>query len=111
MTRRELIVLLQGLVELLEQDLAEVEPAAVAAGVRDAEAGAASCLRWSGLLLAELRRRGVTWSQLARSTGVPQTTVVRRVDQVARTSVLSGRSARTRPLGIGCPATRPPRGT
>lgn len=73
------------LTELLARDLSLVSEEELAAGVRDAEATADTALQWSGRLLRELRRRHPeSWAAVGRLTGVPPTTVRRRIDRLER---------------------------
>lgn len=71
---------LANLIELFGRDLQEFEPDEIIAGIRYAEVGASQCRDLSSRLVAEMRRRGVKWSQLERRTGLPQTTLVRRAE-------------------------------
>jgi hypothetical protein len=75
-----------NLVQLFGRDLKEFELEEIIAGVRYAEVGAGQCRDLSCRLVAELRRRGVKWSQLERRTGLPQTTLVRRAERRAALS-------------------------
>jgi hypothetical protein len=62
---------LANLIELFGRDLQEFEPDEIIAGIRYAEVGAGQCRDLSCRLVAEMRRRGVKWSQLERRTGLP----------------------------------------
>lgn len=69
---------LKNLTELLASDLSKVDPEELLAGVRDAEMAFDKSQEWSGKLVAELKRRDLSWPVLAKLTGVPQTTLIRR---------------------------------
>ena len=71
---------LAELATLLSADLAILEEQDLAAGARRAEAVRDAPRRASGRLLAELHRRGHSWPQIARLTGLTQGTVWRRAD-------------------------------
>lgn len=70
-----------NLADLLAKDLTTVDPEELAAGIRDAELTGDQAPEWSGRLIAELRRRNVSWSTIVKLTGLPQTTVWRRAEK------------------------------
>lgn len=72
---------LKNLQELLASDLSTAELDALVGGIRDAEMTFDRAQEWSGLLIAELKRRGVSWSQLVEMTRLPQTTLYRRAQK------------------------------
>lgn len=78
MTSREESRALQHLINLLAGDLSKADIAEIVAGVQEAEMTAERGPQWSGRLIAELRRRNLSWGELVRLTGLPQTTLVRR---------------------------------
>ncbi|QJY46632.1 hypothetical protein [Pseudonocardia broussonetiae] len=78
MTSREETAALKNLTDLLASDLSKVENEEIAAGIREAEMLFARSPQWSGRLVAEMKRRGVSWSELAKMTDVPQSTLGRR---------------------------------
>lgn len=67
-----------NLQELLARDLSKVDAEELVAGIRDAELTYRKSQEWSGRLVAEMKRRDVSWSQLVALTGVAQTTLTRR---------------------------------
>ena len=69
---------MKNLTDLLASDLTQAEEDALVGGIRDAEVAYANAQRWTGLLVAELRRRNMSWPQIAKLTGLPQTNLVRR---------------------------------
>lgn len=69
---------MQNLQQLLAGDLTTAELDAILGGIRDAELTLDRAQEWSGRLIAELKRRDVSWSQLVEMTGLPQTTLWRR---------------------------------
>jgi hypothetical protein len=78
-TSREESAALEHLIRLLASDLSKADLDEITDGIREAEMTTDRGPIWSGKLVAELRRRGVSWSRLVELTGVPQTTLVRRV--------------------------------
>ena len=64
--------------QLLASDLSKTDMDTLLAGVKDAELVFDQAQEWSGRLVAELKRRGLSWPVLAKMTGVPQTTLIRR---------------------------------
>lgn len=78
-TSREESNALKNLTDLLASDLTEAEEDALIGGIRDAEIAYANAQKWTGQLVAELRRRGMSWPKIATATGLPQTNLVRRV--------------------------------
>lgn len=77
MTSSEEQNLLINLSELLARDLTTVDDETLIAGVHDAETAADTSIKWSGQLIAELKKRR-SWSELVRLTGMPQTTLHNR---------------------------------
>lgn len=71
---------LAELATLLAADLTTLDEQDLAAGARRAETVRDAPRRASGRLLAELHRRGHSWPQIARLTGLTQGTVWRRAD-------------------------------
>jgi hypothetical protein len=71
---------LVGLSRLLARDLSKVSPEELISGAQQAEVVRSAAPDWSGRFLAELHRRGYSWPEIARLTGVPQTTVHRRAE-------------------------------
>lgn len=79
MTSREENTALQNLTDLLASDLAEADEETLIAGVRDAEWMSDQAPKWSGKLIAELKRRGnLSWPAMERATGVSKGTLIRR---------------------------------
>jgi hypothetical protein len=68
---------MQDVIDLALSDLSTADQERLVAGVTWAESAARSGADWSGRMIAELRRRGLSWSQLVVLTGVPQTTLYR----------------------------------
>lgn len=68
---------MQNLTDLLASDLTEQDTETLVAGVRDAEHQADRAIEWSGRLVAELKSR-MSWSELVKVTGMPQTTLHNR---------------------------------
>lgn len=58
-------------------DLSAADQEHLVEGVKWAESAARNGAEWSGRFSAELNRRGVSWSQLVKLTGIPQTTLYR----------------------------------
>lgn len=79
MTSREERILLSNLAELMSSDLSAASTEDLLAGVRDAEATADRAIDWSGQLLAQLKER-MSWTDLVKATGMPQTTMHQRVN-------------------------------
>lgn len=72
---------LMNLADLLSKDLSKVDAEELAAGVRDAETTGDQAPEWSSRLIQALRDQGVSWSQMVKLTGLPQTTLWRRVNK------------------------------
>jgi len=72
--RRALI----DLEQLLASDLTKSDMETLIKGVQQAEHVYDEAQKWSGQLVAELKRRGLSWPVLAKMTGVPQTNLTRR---------------------------------
>jgi hypothetical protein len=78
-TSREENNALQNLVDLLASDLTTADQETLIAGVKDSEWTHDQTAEWTGKLVAELKRRGdLSWPALARLTGVPHPTLIRR---------------------------------
>lgn len=71
---------LTGLSELLAKDLSKADLDELAEGIRQAELLGDAAPDWSGRLIAALHRRGVSWSEIVKLTGVRQTTAWRRAE-------------------------------
>lgn len=65
--------------ELLARDLSKVEVDEIADGVREGELLFDESQQWVGRLVAELRRRGFSWADCSRITGLAPTTLRNRV--------------------------------
>lgn len=63
---------------LLAQDLTEVDREELVRGIKDAELIADAAPQWSGRLIAMLHRKGASWSEIVKLTGLTQTTAYRR---------------------------------
>lgn len=75
--------MLTNLTDLLARDLRDAEDDDLVAGLRDAERIASTATGWSGLIVAELKRRH-SWSRLVEMTGLKQTTLHNRMHPRAR---------------------------
>lgn len=82
MTSREESAALIDLRELLASDLSKLPPEKLAEGVRAAELVFDEAQRWSGRLIAELRRRDMSWSEVSELTDVAPTTLRNRVAKI-----------------------------
>jgi hypothetical protein len=71
---------LANLAELLRSDLSRVEPADLVRAIKDAELIGDAAPAWSGRLIAMLYRKGTTWSEIVKLTGLAQTTAYRRAE-------------------------------
>lgn len=71
---------LRNLARLSGGDLSSVDVDDLVLGARQAEYIRDRAPEISGRLLAELHRRGHSWPEIAKMTGIPQTTVFRRAD-------------------------------
>lgn len=60
--------------ELLEGDISAAELDEVINGAQEVELIRQATAEQSGRLLAELHRRGLSWPEIARRTGIPQST-------------------------------------
>lgn len=78
MTSREESAALEHLTRLLASDISKAPDEELADGIREAELAFAHSPEWTGRLVAEMKRRGVSWSELQKLTGVPQSTLGRR---------------------------------
>ena len=65
--------------DLLARDLSKVAPDEIAEGIREGELLFDECQTWVGRLVAELKRRELSWADISRLTGVPPTTLRNRV--------------------------------
>lgn len=78
-TSREEQNALNDLQELLASDLSKASQERLIEGVQHAELVFDEAQKWSGRLVAELKRRGdLSWPALARLTGVSKGTLIRR---------------------------------
>lgn len=64
--------------QLLASDLTKSDLETLIKGVQQAERVYDEAQQWSGQLVAELKRRGLSWPVLAKMTGLPQTNLARR---------------------------------
>lgn len=78
MTSREEQGALTGLSRLLKKDLSKVSEEELIAGIQQAELVNDEAPEWSGRLIAALYRTGKSWPQIAKLTGLKQTTAFRR---------------------------------
>lgn len=79
MTSREEQTALIDLQKLLASDLSKVDQETLIRGVMDAEMVFDEAQKWSGRLIAELKRRlNLSWPVLEKLTGVPKGTLIRR---------------------------------
>ena len=69
---------LRSLAALLASDLSKVDNDELADAVKQAETVLDSAPDWSGRLIATLHRRGMSWADIVKMTGLPQTTAWRR---------------------------------
>jgi hypothetical protein len=68
------------LARLLSVGLSSLGEADLIKGAQLAEELRVSSVEYSGRILAELHRRGHSWPQIARMTGISQSTCFRRAD-------------------------------
>jgi hypothetical protein len=66
--------------KLLRSDMSTLDDQELIAGIRSVEEDRDVTLVISGRMLAELHRRGHSWPQISRMTGVSQTTCWRRAE-------------------------------
>jgi hypothetical protein len=71
---------LANLARLLAEDLSSLNEDDLVVGAQQAEQIRDRAPEYSGKLLAELHRRGHSWPQIARITGISQSTAFRRAD-------------------------------
>ncbi len=65
--------------KLLASDLSKVDQETLIKGVTDSEMMLDEARKWSGRLIAELKRRGgLSWPALEKLTGVSKGTLIRR---------------------------------
>ena len=76
---REETAALEHLRRLLAEDLSKVKPEELAQGVREGELLFDESQQWVGRLVAELRRRNLSWADIHRLTGLAPTTLRNRV--------------------------------
>lgn len=81
MTSREEQTALTGLTRLLASDLSKASDEDLIAGIRQAETVNEAAPEWSGRFLAALHHAGKSWPQIARLTGIKQTTAYRRAQK------------------------------
>lgn len=70
--------------ELMASDLTAQPPERLAEGVRRGEFIYDQAQRWVGLLVLELRSRGLSWAEVVAITEVDQMTVRRRAEVARR---------------------------
>jgi transcriptional regulator of acetoin/glycerol metabolism len=78
-TSREEQAALVKLRELLGADLSQVSPEELVEAIKMAELVYDSAPEWSARLLEALHSTGKSWPEIAKMTGVPQTTAFRRL--------------------------------
>lgn len=71
---------LRDLARLVEADLATVDTEDLIRSAKEAEQVYAIAPLISGKVIAELHRRGLSWSEIVRLTGIRQTTAHRRAE-------------------------------
>lgn len=64
--------------KLLAEDLSKVETGEIADGIQEGELLFDESQKWVGRLVAELRRRGLSWADCSRITGLAPTTLRNR---------------------------------
>ncbi len=77
-TSREESAALEHLIKLLASDISKAPDNEIADGIREAELAFDKAPAWVGRLVAEMKRRGASWSELQKMTGVPDSTLARR---------------------------------
>jgi transcriptional regulator of acetoin/glycerol metabolism len=65
--------------ELLTADLSQISPEDLAEAVKMAELVSDSAPEWSARLIEALHAAGKSWPEIARMTGLSQTTAYRRL--------------------------------
>lgn len=90
MTSREESDALLNIEELMASDLTKQPPERLAEGVRRGELVYDQVQRWVGLLVLELRNRGMSWAEVVALTEVDQNTVRRRADVARRDAAGDG---------------------
>jgi hypothetical protein len=78
-TSREERDALNHLRDLLTRDLSKEPVEELVAGIREAELTFDEAQQWCGRLVAELRRRELSWGDVAKLTDVAPTTLRNRV--------------------------------
>jgi hypothetical protein len=78
-TSREEQAALKKLRELLSADLSQFSPEELAEAVKMAELVHKSSPEWSARLIEALHTAGKSWPEIARMTGLKQTTAYRRL--------------------------------
>lgn len=69
-----------SLAELLLRDLSQADRDELVRGVKHAEMIRDAAPAWSGRFIAMLRRQDLTWSEIVKLTGLPQTTAYSRAE-------------------------------
>lgn len=69
------------LARLLASDLSQISAEDLIQGIQQAELILNSAPEWSGRLLAALHRSGKSWPQIAKLTGLSQSTAHRRAEK------------------------------
>jgi hypothetical protein len=77
-TSREEQDALIGLSHLLASDLSKATRDELIEGIEQTKLLGREATKWSGRLLAALYRTGKSWPEIARLTGLPQTTAYRQ---------------------------------
>lgn len=70
-----------GIARLLASDLSKVTRDELLEAIDQAETTRRAAPEWSGRLLAALHRTGMSWPQIARVTGIKQSTAHRRAEK------------------------------
>lgn len=70
-----------GLARLLAGDLSRATSDELIEAIGQAETVRGASKEWTGRLLAALHRSGKSWPQIARLTGLSQTTAYRRAEK------------------------------
>lgn len=78
MTSREEREALINLEKRLTGDLSQLTNEDLASLALDAELVTEKGPEWSGRLIALMKRRGLSWTDIVKLTGIPQTTLFRR---------------------------------
>lgn len=78
MANREEKSALENLQHLVANDLSDIDVETLAEGVRSAELALERSPEWSGKLIAEMKTRGMSWTQIVETIGLPRATLYRR---------------------------------